>query len=93
MDPILEALATLPWHEDEADRSRIKRQLLHTLEEDGWKVGEGVCRIWAGERELVNVAIGVDEASVEVLKGVLFHTKRYDAEFGKATAPEFASHR
>ncbi|CAI5483496.1 unnamed protein product [Closterium sp. Yama58-4] len=79
----LEAIASVPWHEALEDKKRIEDQLLTVLVADGWKVGESVKRIWAGERDVRKLCLGLDEGSAKMVARVLGHVKGNDKEHGK----------
>ncbi|CAI7792218.1 unnamed protein product [Closterium sp. NIES-54] len=79
----LEAIASVPWHEALEDKKRIEDQLLAVLVADGWKVGESVKRMWAGERDVRKLCLGLDEGSAKMVARVLVHVQGNDKEHGK----------
>lgn len=95
LDPLLNALAAVPWLPATPEGAERRHYLLHTvvreLEADGWQLERGCAAIWAGERAAeallaAEAARGVDAASQEALKQVLFHARALEAELGPPNA-------
>ena len=91
LDPMLEALAAVPWLPLSAAGAERRHYLTHhvlgTLRADGWRIERGVFRIWSGERDEGTLcadefAAGTDAASAQALTVVLAHTRKFEAELG-----------
>ncbi|GJP70794.1 hypothetical protein CLOP_g1696 [Closterium sp. NIES-67] len=83
LDGALAAIASAPWHESLEDKKRFEDQLLAVLVADGWKVRESVKRMWAGERDVRKLSLGLDEGSARMVGRVLRHAEGNDKEHGK----------
>jgi len=91
MDPLLEAVAAVPWlpfdAEGAARRHYIITTVLAELEVSGWPLQRGCHKIWAGARNvdallLEEAGLGLDAATQQALKAVAFHTRNFEAELG-----------
>lgn len=93
MDPLLEAVAAVPWLPFDAEGAARRHYIIHTvlaeLEATGWPLQRGCHKIWAGARDVdallrEEAGLGLDAASQQALKAVAFHTRNFEAELGAA---------
>jgi hypothetical protein len=91
LDPILAALACVPWLPPTEDGALRRHHLLHealpALERDGWRLSRGAQKVWLGLRNAETLleeerSAGLDAASGEALRALLFHTYRLEEELG-----------
>ena len=91
LDPMLEALAAVPWlplsPAGAERRHYLTHHVLGTLGQDGWRLERGVASIWSGARDvdaLVSdeLEAGTDAASVQALKLVMCHARKFEEELG-----------
>lgn len=83
-DKVLEAIGFFPWIEDdyEAYKKRVE-EALRVFEKDGWTISQATLKIWEGERDLKILVKGIDGGSIQLVKSILFHTRRFDLSHGK----------
>ena len=91
LDPMLEALAAVPWlplsPAGAERRHYLTHHVLGTLGQDGWRLDRGVARIWSGARDVdalvsEELEAGTDAASTQALKMVMHHARKFEAELG-----------
>lgn len=86
LDPILQAVALVPWLPDNAEghsrKSFIKSTVMDQLESKGWDVRGAVYLMWEGERDLATVLEGKDSGTRAALTAILYHCKNLDTELG-----------
>ena len=91
MDPLLHAVAAVPWLPSSPEGAARRHYLIHdvvgSLEAEGWNISRGVGKIWTGARDSDALmaeedSAGVDAASLQALKAVLFHAHRLEQELG-----------
>jgi hypothetical protein len=93
LDPLLHALAAVPWLPATEDGALRRHMLLHDIMPDlqrrGWLLERAAHKVWLGERDTAALlaaegAAGADAASLEAIKTLLYHAKRLDKELGPA---------
>ena len=91
LDPLLNAVAVVPWlprdSEGAARRHYIIHHVLRELSTQGWAIERGAAKVWAGARNADALAaeeeaLGVDAASAQALKMVVYHAKQLEKELG-----------
>ncbi|KAK9820548.1 hypothetical protein WJX72_011517 [[Myrmecia] bisecta] len=88
LDPLLAAVAAVPWMGTEDGRERanfIQKNVLDELEAQGWDLRGGVQRIWQGERDIDQLSQRLDIGSRAALSGILFHTAKIEEQHGPPT--------
>lgn len=86
--PAPQAIAAVPWTpntpEGVAWRNHVALGVATLQEQDSWKIKRSVDLIWAGasEAEVLAGAIGLDPASREAVKMILFHVRKVEKERG-----------
>ena len=91
MDPLLNAVAAVPWlpadSEGASRRHYIIHHVLRELATSGWALERGAAKVWAGQRDSAalaaeEMALGLDAASAEALKMIVYHARQLEAELG-----------
>ncbi|MFP3939509.1 MAG: hypothetical protein ACLF0P_04325 [Thermoanaerobaculia bacterium] len=85
LDPFLRAIAAVARGE-EAPREKVEAGLAQ-LEENGWRLTEGVHRIWSGERDGAALGADVDPNSAALLRRILELIEAPTPEEALAAAP------
>ena len=91
LDPLLNAVAAVPWLPADAAGAARRHYIIHhvmrELATGGWAIERGCMKIWSGARDgdaltAEELALGLDGASAQALKQVMFHTRQLEAELG-----------
>mmetsp|Transcript_12714 Transcript_12714/g.35758 ORF Transcript_12714/g.35758 Transcript_12714/m.35758 type:complete len:260 (-) Transcript_12714:343-1122(-) len=86
LDPVLQAVALVPWlpnnQEGQKRRDYINSTLMDQLEAKGWDVRGRVLQIWEGERDLSTILDDKDSGTRAALTSIMYHCKKFDAELG-----------
>ncbi|CAI7839179.1 unnamed protein product [Closterium sp. NIES-53] len=78
-----EVAAIQQQQKQEAKKNHPRLEAALDAINDGWKVGESVKRMWAGERDVRKLCLGLDEGSAKMVARVLVHVQGNDKEHGK----------
>ena len=93
LDPLLQAAAAVPWLPLDAEGAERRHYIIHhvirELAAAGWALERGCLKVWQGARDAdalaaEEMAAGVDAASAQALKMVVYHTRKMEAELGPA---------
>ena len=91
LDPLLNAIAAVPWLPHDAAGGERRHYIIHhalgELTAQGWALERGAAKVWAGARNADALAaeeeaLGVDAASAQALKMVVFHARQLEKELG-----------
>ena len=91
LDPLLNAIAVVPWLPRDAEGASRRHYIIHhvlrELSTQGWSLERGAAKVWAGARNADALAaeeeaLGLDGASAQALKMVVFHARALDKELG-----------
>ena len=91
LDPLLNAIAAVPWLPHDAEGASRRHYIIHhalgELTAQGWTLERGAAKVWAGARNADALAaeeeaLGVDAASAQALKMVVFHARQLEKELG-----------
>ncbi|KAL3148814.1 hypothetical protein ABBQ32_001697 [Trebouxia sp. C0010 RCD-2024] len=85
LEPLLAALAAVPWIDPDAEDGHrvpfIKTTVLDEVEGMGWDVRGVVTRLWAGEQDLDYLIAEKDVGSQLALQTIVDFAKRFEADF------------
>ena len=91
LDPLLNAIAAVPGLPHDAAGAERRHYIIHhalgELTTQGWALERGAAKVWAGARNADALAaeeeaLGVDAASAQALKMVVFHARQLEKELG-----------
>mmetsp|Transcript_30828 Transcript_30828/g.37360 ORF Transcript_30828/g.37360 Transcript_30828/m.37360 type:complete len:389 (-) Transcript_30828:228-1394(-) len=91
IDPLLEALAAVPWlQEEKPDQcQQLQNEVIERMNSDGWIIKEACHRIWYEDcRNVHELSQGVDGASKIAIASILGHLTKFEKDMGKAPAVE-----
>lgn len=95
LDPLLQALAAVPWLPETAEGAARRHFIVHNvlgdLRRDGWALDSAAAKIWGGAVDADEIAAselarGTDHASVLAARSIVFHTKQFREEMGEPPA-------
>jgi hypothetical protein len=91
LDPLLNAVAAVPWLPLDSEGNQRRHYIIHhvvrELAVQGWALERGAMKVWSGARDADALAaeeqaLGLDAASAQALKMVVYHARQLEAELG-----------
>ena len=89
-------MAAVPWLPLDAEGAARRHYIIHHVVRElataGWAIERGAMKVWAGARDAdalsaEEMALGLDAASAQALKMVVFHARQLEAELGAPGTP------